>query len=67
MTGHDQDKSALEELERCLGDALAHLYDPTYRPPELLWTVTGCDPRQGVEDIQRGQIGRATRTLVSGP
>ncbi len=41
-----------EEFKRHLRDALTHLYDPAYRPPELLWAVTGCDPQQGVEAVQ---------------
>jgi CheY-like chemotaxis protein len=44
--------NAFEEFEQSLRDALAHLYDPTHRPPEILWTVTGCDPQQGLEAIQ---------------
>ncbi len=48
--------SSFEEFERCLQDALAHLYDPAYRPPELLWAVMGCDPRQGAEAIQTALV-----------
>ncbi len=41
-----------EEFRWHLQDALTHLYDPAYRPHELLWVVTGCDPQQGVESVQ---------------
>ena len=41
-----------EEFKRNLQNALAHLYDPTYWPPEMLWVVSGCVPQQGVEAVQ---------------
>ena len=41
-----------EEFEQHLQDALIHLYDPAYRPSEMLWKVTGCDPQQGLEALQ---------------
>ena len=41
-----------EEFERYVGEGLAHLYDPTYQPPELIWQVTGCNPKQGIGPIQ---------------
>jgi CheY-like chemotaxis protein len=44
--------AAFEEFEKCLQDALAHLYHPGYWPPEPLWTVLGWDPRQGQEALQ---------------
>jgi CheY-like chemotaxis protein len=46
----------LKELERCLGEALTHLYDPTYQPPDLIWQVTGCKPQQGVKGAQAALI-----------
>jgi CheY-like chemotaxis protein len=45
-----------EEFEQHLRDALTHLYDPSYRPPDFLWTVTGADPEQGVEAVQAAII-----------
>lgn len=47
---------SLEEFEQYLRDALTHLYDPTYRPPAVMWAVTGCDPQQGVEPVQTALI-----------
>jgi CheY-like chemotaxis protein/transcriptional regulator with XRE-family HTH domain len=41
-----------EEFEHDLRDGLAHLYDPTYQPSQLLWQVTGSDPKQGVQPLQ---------------
>jgi len=40
-----------------LADALPHLHDPDYRPPELLYTVTGCDPRDGPAPVLSTIIG----------
>ena len=37
---------SFEKFEQYLNDALNHLFDPTYKPPELLWTVTGSNPQQ---------------------
>jgi len=37
-------------------DALMHLYDPAYRPPQVVWTVLGCDPQQGAEAVQTALI-----------
>jgi CheY-like chemotaxis protein len=45
-----------KEFERCLGEALTHLYDPTYQPPELIWQATGCKPQQGVKGAQTALI-----------
>jgi len=44
--------NAFENFEQSLRNTLAHLYDPAYRPPEIVWTVTGCGPHQGLEAIQ---------------
>ena len=41
-----------EEFEQYLRDALAHLHNPAYKPPELLETVTGYNPQQGLETFQ---------------
>ncbi len=45
-----------EEIVQYLRDALAHLYDPAYHPPEGLWTLTGCEPLAGVESLQKRLI-----------
>jgi CheY-like chemotaxis protein len=42
----------LEEFEHELQEALAHLYDPDYRPSESFCTLTGCDPREGAFGVQ---------------
>jgi CheY-like chemotaxis protein len=52
MRGHQQDMGTFEEFEKCLQDALTHLYDPGYRPPGPLWTVLGWDPQPGPEAFQ---------------
>jgi predicted DNA-binding protein (UPF0251 family) len=44
--------TTFEEFEHDLRDSLAHLYDPTYQPPQLLWAVTRSDPKQGVQPLQ---------------
>jgi len=56
MTGHEPDMDAFEAFRDCLGETLAHLYDPAYRPPDIVWAVTGCDPQQGPEMIQAALI-----------
>jgi CheY-like chemotaxis protein len=45
-----------EVFERYLRDGLMHLYDPSYDPPELIRTVLGCSPKQGVSAIQSALI-----------
>jgi len=57
MIGPKPDKDALDAFEQYLRDALAHLYDPAYLPPEALWAVVGCDPRRGAEALQATLIG----------
>lgn len=52
MTGRGQDMWAFEEFEKSLQNALTHLYDPAYWPPELLWTSLAWDPRPGPEAFQ---------------
>ena len=46
-----------KEFEHCLSEALTHLYDPTYQPPDLIWQATGCQPHQGVKEVQAALIG----------
>jgi len=41
-----------EEFERDVREALAHLYDPTYHPPESIWRATDCNPAQGVDCVR---------------
>lgn len=55
-----------DRFEQHLRDALAHLYDPAYLPPDGLWAVTGCDPQQGVEAVQAALI-RAIEDLKPAP
>jgi CheY-like chemotaxis protein len=56
----------LEEFETHLQHALVHLYDPTYRPAEVLWAVTGYNPQEGVEVIQAALV-RAIEDLKPAP
>ncbi len=46
----------LKEFEHYLAEALTHLYDPTYQPPELIWQATGCKPQQGLQEVQAALI-----------
>ncbi|MCK6627442.1 MAG: response regulator [Anaerolineae bacterium] len=41
-----------EEFELSLRHVLIHFRDPAFHPPELLWSVLGYKPHQGVEAIQ---------------
>lgn len=45
-----------EQLLAQLQDALSHLYDPDYQPPELLYALTGCSRQTGVVAIQSALI-----------
>ncbi len=56
----------LKEFEHYLAEALTHLYDPIYQPPDLIWQVTGCKPQQGVKDVQAALI-RAIEDLKPAP
>lgn len=50
---YDPGKIATREaLVRALQEALSHLYDPNYQPPAWLYTLTGCDHRQGPAALQ---------------
>ena len=51
-----------EEFEHNLRDSLAHLYDPTYQPPQLLWEVTRSEPKQGVQPLQAMLIQEIVNT-----
>lgn len=52
IRGHEPDMKPFEEFERRLQECLVHLYDPAYRPAQILWTVTDRDWQQGMETIQ---------------
>ncbi len=64
--GLEEDTDSFEEFQQYLRDALAHLYDPTYTPPELLWAVMDCDPQQGVESVWEA-IVQAIENLKPAP
>jgi CheY-like chemotaxis protein len=70
LSGYAQDSERtmddFKEFERCLAEALTHLYDPTYQPPELIWQATGCKPQQGVKEVQAALI-RAIEDLEPAP
>lgn len=55
-----------EEFEEQLQDALTHLYDPDYRPPELLCAVMGFDSQGGSLAVQSAVI-QAIRDLEPAP
>lgn len=57
---------AFEEFEQHLQNALAHLYDPAYRPPELLWRTMGYRQPQSTEAI-RHAIFEAIESLKPAP
>ncbi len=42
-----------DEFERALQDALNHLYDPAYRPPEVLRAIVGCGLQPGSADLHK--------------
>ncbi len=43
---------AFETFRDYLQETLSHLYDPTHDPHPILWTVTGCDPKEGFEHLR---------------
>jgi CheY-like chemotaxis protein len=51
-----------EAFEAYLSEMLAHLYDPTYRPPDALWAALGLERQQGLPAIQHA-IVQAIETL----
>jgi CheY-like chemotaxis protein len=57
---------AFEAFERDLRDALAHLYDPLYHPPESLRAALGCAPQAGFEALQAALI-QAVEALRPAP
>jgi len=54
-----------EEFEQYLREALTHLYDPAYRPPDLL-VITAGDRGNRVESVQAAVI-EAIKDLEPGP
>jgi len=61
-----QDRQASQEIEQSLREALAHLYDPAYEPPDTVWTLTGCDRDQG-RDALRAALRRSIEDLRPPP
>ena len=55
-----------EEIERELREALAHLYDPDYRPPAGVCALLGCDAEDGALAVQSAVI-RAIEDLEPSP
>lgn len=47
-------------------DALLHLYDPNYQPPQQLWSIMNCNPKQSVETLQSA-IVQAIKNLEPEP
>jgi CheY-like chemotaxis protein len=45
-----------QSFVRDLQEALEHLYDPGYRPPDTLWRAMGCEPRSGMKTLQAALI-----------
>ena len=43
---------SFEPFRQALRDALGHLHDPDYRPPELLYAVMSCAPENGAGPVQ---------------
>jgi CheY-like chemotaxis protein len=43
---------SFEEFKRELRNALTHLHDPDYPPTEVMYAMTGCDPRDGGGPVQ---------------
>ena len=41
-----------ERFRRELGNALNHLHDPDYQPPQVLCAILGCDPVEGPGPLQ---------------
>ena len=66
MSGHRPDTGPSAAFDGCVRDALAHLYDPAYRPPDLLQQIMGCDSPPGPEAVQAALI-RAIEKLKPAP
>jgi CheY-like chemotaxis protein len=56
MSGHEADMNTYLVFEQELQDALAHLYDPAYRPSAFLRDVLDCDTQQGIHGVRRAII-----------
>lgn len=59
-------QNEIEALEKDLLEGLPQLYDPTYRPPDLLYNVTGAGADEGVEAI-RAVLTRTIEALKPSP
>ena len=59
----DPDTVPFELVEDAVRDALTHLYDPDYRPPDLLCALTGCTHDSGAGPIQ-GAVVRTIRAMA---
>ncbi len=55
-----------EHFRQQLQDALAHLYDPSYRPEEAFCRLVGSDPRQGAFGVQSAVVA-AIAEMSPGP
>ena len=63
MTGQKkQSGEKFEAFEQALYEGLAHLNDPMYQPPPLLWQGLRVPPQQGVKALQSALI-QAIETL----
>lgn len=45
-----------EEFEQSLHQILAHFRNPTYQPPELIWSIIEHQPEHELEAIQNAII-----------
>ncbi|HEX9923926.1 MAG TPA: response regulator [Anaerolineae bacterium] len=44
--------TTFEEFEQSLRHVLVHFRDPTYDPPDFLWSILGHQPQHGIEAVQ---------------
>jgi CheY-like chemotaxis protein len=56
MSGHQADMNTYLVFEQELQDALAHLYDPAYRPSTFLRDALKCETQQGIHGVRRAII-----------
>jgi CheY-like chemotaxis protein len=57
---------ASQELREQVQEALAHLHDPSYQPPPVLYELLGCEPGSGPLSVQSAII-QEIRSLQSHP
>lgn len=65
--GPPEDENAVEALKRLLQDALGHLYDPAYVPPEMLRTLVGRRTVEAGSEALRAVLLRAIEALRPPP